>query len=155
MDSGLSNDQEQCGARQGARIAKALAASAPPSSMIGRTCGAIASEPCACRKLDPHILVMQSAKDRTAEYEANRLDGAGNRRILVQGQVRTRLIVVAEVAPQQMMEMALAKDNHVVMHSRRIEPISRSAYPFCHGDRGDMGRSRMPMARTRRTNTSL
>ena len=25
-----------------------------------------------------------------------------------------RLIVVAEVAPQQMMEMALAKDNHVV-----------------------------------------
>ena len=31
---------------------------------------------------------MQSAKDRTADYEANRLDGAGNRRVLVQGQVR-------------------------------------------------------------------
>ena len=39
-------------------------------------------------------------------------------------------------------------------HSRRIDPISRSADPFCHGDRGDVGRSRMPMARTRRTNTS-
>src|ERR1700738_2407718 len=23
-------------------------------------------------------------------------------------------------------------------HSRRIEPISRSAYPFCHGERGDV-----------------
>src|SRR5260370_15627328 len=35
-------------------------------------------------------------------------------------------------------------------HSRRIEPISRSAYPFCHGERGDVGRSRMPIDRSRR-----
>ena len=54
--------------------------------------------PCACRKLDPHILVMQSAKDRTAEYEADRLNGAGNRRILVQGQVRTRIICTPRLA---------------------------------------------------------
>src|SRR5882757_7248376 len=26
-------------------------------------------------------------------------------------------------------------------HSRRIEPISLSAYPFCQGERGDVGRS--------------
>src|SRR4029078_13272505 len=31
------------------------------------------------------------------------------------------------------------------MHSLRIEPISRSAYAFCHGERGEVGRSRMPM----------
>src|ERR1700692_800047 len=36
------------------------------------------------------------------------------------------------------------------MHSLRIEPISRSAYAFCQGERGDVGRSRMPMDRTRR-----
>src|ERR1700723_1141589 len=30
-------------------------------------------------------------------------------------------------------------------HSRRIEPISLSAYPFCQGERGDVGRSRMPI----------
>src|SRR5271155_358797 len=30
--------------------------------------------------------------------------------------------------------------------SRLIEPISRSAYPFCHGDRAVVGRSRMPIA---------
>src|SRR5215471_11001084 len=29
--------------------------------------------------------------------------------------------------------------------SRRIEPISLSAYPFCHGDRGEIGRSRIPI----------
>ena len=28
--------------------------------------------------------------------------------------------------------------------SRRSVPISRSAYGFCHGDRGDVGRSRIP-----------
>src|ERR1700674_1245406 len=39
-------------------------------------------------------------------------------------------------------------------HSRRIDPIERSTYPFCHGDRGAMGRSRMPIARSRRVNAS-
>src|ERR1700680_2823447 len=32
-------------------------------------------------------------------------------------------------------------------HSLRIEPISLSAYPFCQGERGDVGRSRMPIDR--------
>ena len=42
---------------------------------------------------NPHILVMQSAQDRTAEYATHGLDSARDRRILVQGQVRARLIV--------------------------------------------------------------
>src|SRR4249919_3532435 len=57
---------------------------------------------------------MQSTQDRTGEYATNGLDGARNRRVLVQGQVRARLIVVIQIRPQQMTEMALAKDNHVV-----------------------------------------
>src|SRR5467141_3023904 len=32
-------------------------------------------------------------------------------------------------------------------HSRRIDPISRSAKPFCQGEAGAVGLSRMPMAR--------
>jgi len=39
-------------------------------------------------------------------------------------------------------------------HSRRIDLIERSTYPFCHGDRGAIGRSRMPIARSRRVNAS-
>jgi hypothetical protein len=35
-------------------------------------------------------------------------------------------------------------------HSRRIDPISLSAKPFCHGYPGAMGLSRMPKARNRR-----
>jgi len=34
-------------------------------------------------------------------------------------------------------------------HSRRIDPISRSAKPFCQGEAGAVGLSRMPMERNR------
>ena len=36
------------------------------------------------------------------------------------------------------------------LHSRRIDPMSLSATPFCQGERGAMGLSRMPIARSRR-----
>jgi hypothetical protein len=35
-------------------------------------------------------------------------------------------------------------------HSRRIDPISRSAKPLCQGEAGAVGLSRMPMERNRR-----
>ena len=39
---------------------------------------------CPCRKLDPHVLLMQSTQDWAADYATNGLDGARDRRILVQ-----------------------------------------------------------------------
>jgi len=36
------------------------------------------SDPCACRKLDPDVLVVQSAQKRAADYATNRLDSAWN-----------------------------------------------------------------------------
>jgi hypothetical protein len=38
-------------------------------------------------------------------------------------------------------------------HSRRNVPIRRSAMPFYHGDLGEIGRSRIPIARTRDVKT--
>ena len=38
-------------------------------------------------------------------------------------------------------------------HSRRIDPISRSAKPFWQGEAGAVGLSRMPMGRNRRVTT--
>src|SRR5215468_6349956 len=40
------------------------------------------------------------------------------------------------------------------VHSRRAEPIKRSTWPFCQGERNDVGRSRMPIARTRALNAA-
>ena len=39
-------------------------------------------------------------------------------------------------------------------HSCRIDPIKRSTYPFCQGERNAVGRSRMPIARTRALNAA-
>ena len=52
---------------------------------------------CPYRKLDPYILVMQSTQDRTGEYATKGLDGARNRRVLIQGEVLARLIVVRQI----------------------------------------------------------
>jgi hypothetical protein len=38
--------------------------------------------------------------------------------------------------------------------SRRIDPINRSAKPFCQNEAGVVGLSRMPMARNRRLTTA-
>ena len=45
------------------------------------------ADPRACpyRKLDPHVSVMQSTKDRAADYATKRFDRARDRRILIQG----------------------------------------------------------------------
>ena len=56
--------------------------------------GDVADAAAACRKLNPHIMVMQSGQDETAEYATNGFDSARDGRILVQGQMRARLIVV-------------------------------------------------------------
>ena len=75
---------------------------------------------------------MQSTQDWAADYATNGLDGARDRRILVQGQVRARLIVVVQVGPQQVTEVALAKDNHVINAfppDRPDQPLRISVLP--------------------------
>jgi hypothetical protein len=47
-----------------------------------------------------------------------------------------------------MAKMPLAEhDNVWSRHSRRIEPIALSQYPFSHGDHGAVGLSRMLITR--------
>jgi hypothetical protein len=42
--------------------------------------------------------------------------------------------------------MAFSVDSIRSKHSRRTVPIRRSTYGFCHGDPGEIGRSRIPIA---------
>ena len=46
--------------------------------------------------------------------------------------------------------MGFAQDDDMVDTSRWIDPISLSAKPFCQGEPGAIGLSRMLMARNRR-----
>ena len=38
------------------------------------------------------------------------------------------------IREEDVAQVPLAEDDDMIEHSRRIEPISRSVCPFCHGD---------------------
>jgi hypothetical protein len=99
-------------------------------------------------------MVVQSAEDRQGYNSSGRMDGSGDRSVLDKGQMRSSDVVVFRIRAEHMAQMSLPEDEDVIKHSRRIEPISRSTWPFCQGDRGAVGLSRMPMARMRRVNAS-
>jgi hypothetical protein len=64
--------------------------------------------------------------------------------------MRSDMIVIASIGSQDVAQMSLTQDDKMITHSRRIDPINRSAKPFCQGEAGAVGLSRMPMARIRR-----
>ena len=92
---------------------------------------------------------MQAAEDGPRFDAPEGVNWSPRRRVLVQGQVCSAPIVVARITAQQMEKMALSQDDHGAKQSRRIEPIARSQYPFCQGERAAVGRSRMPIVRIR------
>src|SRR5208283_5747236 len=47
-----------------------------------------------------------------------------------------RAFLIVHIKKEHMAQVPLAKDDDMVRHSRRIEPISRSVWPFCYGDGG-------------------
>jgi hypothetical protein len=53
-----------------------------------------------------------------------------------------------------MAKMPLAEHDDVVKTFPPDRTDRLSQYPFCHGDRGAVGRSRMPIAQRRRMKTS-
>ena len=75
------------------------------------------------------------------------LDGSAAGCVLVQGEVGP--VIVGEVADQDAAHVPFAEDEHVIRHSRRIEPMSRSAKGFCHGLCGAVRSSSIPMPFTR------
>ena len=82
-----------------------------------------------------------------------RLDGPSVGRILPERQVRARPVVVGEVGTKDLSEMALVENNDVV---QTISP-DRADYPFderiCHGLRGAVTTSSMPIAFNRARNS--
>ena len=66
--------------------------------------------------------------------------------------MRSDAIIIVGVGFQDPTQMHLAQDDDVVQ-TLTPDPISRSAKPFCQGEAGAVGLSRMPMERNRRLTT--
>src|SRR3981081_4385413 len=94
----------------------------PTVNHIRPYCGAVRpgsggrrnSRPCACRKSNPDIFVTQSAENWTAKNTPCPLNGPRYGRILIQGQVRARVIIVVHIRQQHVTKMPLAKHSHMV-----------------------------------------
>jgi hypothetical protein len=103
---------------------------------------------------DSAIMVMKAAKNGARGDGTEAFNCPMKRGILVQTAMAPRCIVVGGKLAKGPAQMCLPEHVMWSRHSRRIVPISLSAYPFCHGEPGAMGLSRMPMARIRRVTTA-
>jgi len=56
-----------------------------------------------------------------------------SRRSLLQGQMRSVVVVVTDVFVYQAIQMPLIHNDHMVEQFRRQLPTQRFATPFCHG----------------------
>ena len=82
---------------------------------------------------------MKSAEDRPSNELAEPLDRPMARRILVQGQMCSALVVIAGVGRNDPAQMALAEDDGMIEALPADRADSLSARPFCHGDGGGVG----------------
>jgi len=75
---------------------------------------------------------MKSAQDRKRPDHTGSLNLAVNRRVLIQGQVRPRFIIVASVRFQNPAQMCFAQDNDVVhtfTSDRSDQPFDKAILP--------------------------
>jgi hypothetical protein len=82
--------------------------------------------------LSSGVVVMKSAQDGKRPDHTGSLNRAINGRILTQGQVRPRLIIVASVRFQSPAQMYLAQDNDVVhtfTPDRSDQPFDNAILP--------------------------
>ena len=88
-----------------------------------------------CRAI---VAVVEPAHLRRCDDAAGRRrhDLARDRRVLLKCQMRSRLHVVGDVSGEHLAQPRRVHDDDMVEALTSDRPITRSAYAFCHGDRG-------------------
>jgi hypothetical protein len=103
--------------------------------------------------LSSGVVVVKSAQDGARTDHTGSLNRARNRRILVQGSMRSDAIVIVGVGFQDPTQMHLVQDNdviHTLTPDRSDQPFGKAIQ---QGEAGAVGLSRMLMARNRRVAT--
>jgi len=90
-------------------------APAGTTDILARLMGQWLSEHlCPSRKSYPRVAMMQSGQDWCDDKGPRSLDGASQRRVLGQPQVRARLIVIERIQSQDPSQMPFAQDQDVI-----------------------------------------
>src|ERR1039458_9660074 len=109
--------------------------------------------PCRFQKLDSCVPVMQSAQDCMGDDVPDAVDRAPVRRILSERNMRAPSIVIGGEFRKDPPKVLFVEHDQMIGTLAPDRPIRRSTWPFCQGERNDVGRSRMPIAWMRRLNT--
>ncbi len=97
---------------------------------------------------------MKGASLSLPRSQIRAFDGLTRRGSDEQQCLRTARSHVCRAHPSRVKGESVSHCNRRRISQELAEPIKRSAYPFCHGERNDVGRSRMPIARTRALNAT-
>src|SRR5438034_2512409 len=101
---------------------------------------------CLYRKSDSAIMAMKSSADGRRYDAAHVLDRATDRSFLVERPMSPQLIIISGILRQYPAQVRFAQNNHMVDALASDRSISLSAKPFCQGEPGAIGLSRIPMA---------
>ena len=88
---------------------------------------------CPCRKSTPKVLVMQSAEVRCCDASTDGPNFPGNRRVLVQRQMGTGLVVICHVRAKYVPKVTLAQHNDMIEYlspDRANQPFSIGVLPW-------------------------
>lgn len=92
-------------------------------------------------------------RDRKNRTRIGRLHSARFRGILLQCQMSSCLVIVIGISPQMTPQAAFVEHDHLIQHSRRMLPITRSICARCQGERGADNTCSIPIAFTCSTNS--
>jgi len=100
----------------------------------------------------PLVVMVQTAQVLDLDHWTltGRLNVASIRAVHLERLMAAPPMIVVEVTSEDAPQVLFVQHDHVIEHSRRIEPTRRSTNGFCHGDRAAMTTSSMPMFFTRR-----
>src|SRR5450759_1931494 len=107
-------------------MAKAALISPPSTSVFTVFCG------CVYQESKSERLMMKSAQDSVRTYDAGSLNRTRNRRIFVQGSMRSDAVVIIGVRFQNPAQMLLAEDDEVIQTltpDRSDQPFGKAILP--------------------------
>jgi len=90
--------------------------------------------------------MVQPAKDRMRNNASETLDRACAGCLLPQRNVSSHFIIIGGLLRKNSSQVLGVENNQTISTLVPVDPIKRSTYPFCQGERNEMGRSRITEA---------
>jgi len=97
---------------------------------------------CRFRNLDSSVPMMEPAKDRGRNNVSELLYRACAGCVLLERNMRSRLVIIDGIFRKDSAKVLRIERDQMIRAPARTDPIKRSTYPFCQGERNEVSRMR-------------